>query len=262
HTQEEASRCSSFVGSYSQRRILVAAQEALIAAHSTRLVEEARGMLSAIPEKRPDLRRLYTLISYLDDDDAKGKGTPENTSMHALQEVVRDHIRTVGLAVVKDLQAKGGMDVGVEESTGSPASTRAGVNSDDVVAAMLRVYEHYKVLVRESFDESAGFRAVLDEACKAFVNAVPSAPEWLARYAHCLLDKGFKESKLDEESRQQSLDHVGFLFAYIADKDVFHKYYSKLLSKRIIQLTSVSDEAEERMLANMRKISGFEYTSK
>lgn len=69
--------------------------------------------------------------------------------------------------------------------------------------------------------------------------------------------QGFKESKVDEETRQESLDHVGFLFAYIADKDVFHKYYSKLLSKRIIQLTSVSDEAEERMLKNMRKVGGF-----
>lgn len=67
-------------------------------------------------------------------------------------------------------------------------------------------------------------------------------------------NQGFKESKVDEDTRQQSLDHVGFLFAYIADKDIFHKYYSKLLSKRIIQLTSVSDEAEERMLKNMRKV--------
>lgn len=68
--------------------------------------------------------------------------------------------------------------------------------------------------------------------------------------------QGFKESKVDEDTRQESLDHVGFLFAYIADKDIFHKYYSKLLSKRIIQLTSVSDEAEERMLKNMRKVRG------
>lgn len=61
---------------------------------------------------------------------------------------------------------------------------------------------------------------------------------------------------MDEATRQDSLDHVGFLFAYIADKDIFHKYYSKLLSKRIIQLTSVSDEAEECMLKNLRKVGG------
>lgn len=51
------------------------------------------------------------------------------------------------------------------------------------------MYEHYKGLMADSFDSSPGFRAVLDEACKSFVNAVPQASEWLARYAHCLLDK-------------------------------------------------------------------------
>ena len=51
------------------------------------------------------------------------------------------------------------------------------------------MYEHYKGLMAESFDGSAGFLSVLDEACKSFVNAVPQASEWLARYAHCLLDK-------------------------------------------------------------------------
>lgn len=50
------------------------------------------------------------------------------------------------------------------------------------------------------------------------------------------------------------MERVGFLFAYITDKDVFHKNYSKLLSKRIIQLTSVCDEAEEGMLKYMRKV--------
>jgi cullin 1 len=83
---------------------------------------------------------------------------------------------------------------------------------------MLQVYEHFKQLVSDAFNDSAVFKAVLDDACKAFVNAMPSAPEWLARYAHCLLDKGFKESKLDELSRNEALDRVGFLFAYIADK--------------------------------------------
>ncbi|CAM9386669.1 unnamed protein product, partial [Phaeothamnion confervicola] len=288
---EEASRCASFVGSYTARRILVAAQEALIAAHAERLVDEARAMLSARPEQRADLLRLFTLISYLDDGDTQA-GETTNPSMLALQQVVRDHIRSEGLRVVRDLQAAGGgMDVADEDSLtppahplpplaaaaadvlaagggggggGGPGGSGVGgrVTSDDVVDAMLKVYEHYKCLVAESFPDSAGFRLVLDEACKAFVNAVPRAPEWLARYAHCLLDRGFKESKLDDGAREAALDRVGFLFTYIADKDIFHRYYSKLLSKRIIQLTSVSDEAEERMLANMRRVSGFEFTSK
>lgn len=52
-----------------------------------------------------------------------------------------------------------------------------------------KVYEHYKGLTADSFNGSQGFVGVLDDACKAFVNSVPRAPEWLARHAHSLLDK-------------------------------------------------------------------------
>lgn len=45
-------------------------------------------MLSASPERRMDLRRLYKLISYLDEGDTKASGpVVENTPMNALQEV-------------------------------------------------------------------------------------------------------------------------------------------------------------------------------
>lgn len=45
-------------------------------------------MLSASPEKRVDLRRLYTLISYLEDGETRGGGgAVENGAMKALEEV-------------------------------------------------------------------------------------------------------------------------------------------------------------------------------
>lgn len=45
-------------------------------------------MLSAKPEKRDDLRRLYTLISYLEDGETRGGGgAVENSAMKALEEV-------------------------------------------------------------------------------------------------------------------------------------------------------------------------------
>lgn len=45
-------------------------------------------MLSASPERRVDLRRLYTLITYLEDGETRGSGgVVENTVMKALEEV-------------------------------------------------------------------------------------------------------------------------------------------------------------------------------
>lgn len=64
-----------------------------------------------------------------------------------LIQVVRDHVRNVGLTVVKDLQSKGGMDVSDDDGNGLrddlnllPAGGgKPNVTSDDVVAAMLEV---------------------------------------------------------------------------------------------------------------------------
>lgn len=57
------------------------------------------------------------------------------------KQVVRDHVRNVGLGVVKDLQAKGGMDVSDDEG-GKEDPLTGGTkrcSSDDVVTAMLEV---------------------------------------------------------------------------------------------------------------------------
>lgn len=52
------------------------------------------------------------------------------------------------------------------------------------------------------------------------------------------------------------------IFKYIEDKDVFQKFYWKMLSKRLINASSVSDEAEASMITKLKEAAGFEYTNK
>ena len=52
------------------------------------------------------------------------------------------------------------------------------------------------------------------------------------------------------------------LFKYLEDKDVFLKFYSKMLAKRLTGGTSASEEMEINMLGKMKAFCGFEYTSK
>ena len=42
------------------------------------------------------------------------------------------------------------------------------------------------------------------------------------------------------------------LFKYIDDKDIFQKFYSKILAKRLIYNTSVSEELEENMINRLK----------
>lgn len=52
------------------------------------------------------------------------------------------------------------------------------------------------------------------------------------------------------------------VFKYVEDKDVFQKFYSRLLAKRLVNGTSASDDAEGSMISKLKEACGFEYTSK
>lgn len=52
------------------------------------------------------------------------------------------------------------------------------------------------------------------------------------------------------------------VFKYVEDKDVFQKFYSKMLARRLVNHQSVSDDAEATMISKLKEACGFEYTSK
>jgi len=82
----------------------------------------------------------------------------------------------------------------------------------------------------------------------------------LAKYCDSLLKKSTKHlSELEIDAR---LNNVIIIFKYIDDKDVFQKFYSKLLAKRLVHSMSVSMDSEESMINRLKLACGYEYTSK
>ena len=61
---------------------------------------------------------------------------------------------------------------------------------------------------------------------------------------------------------EKLLNQVMTIFKYIEDKDVFQKFYSKMLAKRLVNGTSASGDAETSMISKLKDASGFEYTNK
>jgi len=47
------------------------------------------------------------------------------------------------------------------------------------------------------------------------------------------------------------------VFKYIEDKDVFQKFYSKMLAKRLVQHMSTSDDAEASMISKLKVLSPY-----
>ena len=52
------------------------------------------------------------------------------------------------------------------------------------------------------------------------------------------------------------------IFKYVEDRDVFQKFYTKLLAKRLVNQSSSSDDAESSMISKLKEACGYEYTSK
>ena len=86
------------------------------------------------------------------------------------------------------------------------------------------------------------------------------SPELLAKYVSVLLQKSKNIAKDDE--LEDTLNQCMIVFKYIEDKDVFQKFYSGLLAKRLVNHMSASDDAEASMISKLKQACGFEYTSK
>jgi cullin 1 len=190
-------------------------------------------------DKDDDLGRMYQLVSHVSD----GLGQLKNH--------LERHIYSQGHAAI---------DKCVDSAINEPKI---------YVQTILDIHKKYNTLVMTAFSNDSGFVESLDKACRRFINnnAVTQAvnmssksPELLARYCDLLLKKSSKNP--EEAELEDTLNQVMVVFKYIEDKDVFQKFYSKMLAKRLVQHMSTSDDAEASMISKLKQACGFEYTSK
>uniref|UniRef100_A0A1B6J777 Cullin-1 n=1 Tax=Homalodisca liturata TaxID=320908 RepID=A0A1B6J777_9HEMI len=190
-------------------------------------------------DKNDDLQRMYELVSRIPD------------GLTELRNILETHIANQGLEAI--------------EKCGESA-----VNDPKIyVSTILEVHKKFNALVLTSFSNDSGFVAALDKACGRFINnnavtrAVSSSsksPELLAKFCDLLLKKSSKNP--EEAELEDTLNQVMVVFKYIEDKDVFQKFYSKMLARRLVQHMSASDDAEASMISKLKQACGFEYTSK
>jgi cullin 1 len=186
-----------------------------------------------------DLHRMYSLLARITD------------GLNPLRVSFEAHVKKAGLSAIERISQN-------ENETMDPKS---------YVDTLLEVHKKYNDLVQSAFSGEAGFVAALDKACGEFVNrnkvckdATSKSPELLARFCDQLLKKSAKNPEEDE--LEDVLNNVMTVFKYVEDKDVFQKFYSKMLAKRLVNGTSASDDAEGSMISKLKEACGFEYTSK
>lgn len=92
------------------------------------------------------------------------------------------------------------------------------------------------------------------------MNAQSQTPSYIAGYADNELTTGLK-GKSNEET-ESILDAIVRLFCCLHGRDVFIKVYSKKLSYRLLNKTSISREAEEIMLNKLKVECGLNTVNK
>ncbi|VDM42288.1 unnamed protein product [Toxocara canis] len=229
-TEEERSR--RFLHKCSYEKVTRLCQDVMVSAHKERLHAVCHEMIQTF--QKHDLHNMYTLL----------KPIPRGLAV-----VIREFesfVKKTGLDAISDLQGDNVPHQFVEN--------------------VLQVYEKFSAMVTEVFEGDGDFCGALDKALQAVVNyreeqrQSPKASERLARYTDTLLRKSAKG--LSEAEVDQKLSHAIIIFRYIEDKDVFQKFYSKMLATRLISNVSVSKDAEESMITKLKQACGFEFTSK
>jgi len=226
--EEEALRCTKFLPPSCHAKVSACLTEQLVTRQLPSL-HAAAGQLVR-QERRADVANMYRLLR------------PVPGSLKPLVDVLQTHIKERGFESVQSLAG---------ESV-----------ARQFLDCLLGVHAKYSQLVSEVLQGDALFQEALHRAFEAVVNARrgPRSAEIIAKYCDTLLkksNKGLTESEIDDKLSKSIV-----IFKYVEDKDVFQKFYSRHLAKRLIQGLSVSMELEELMINRLKAACGYEFTSK
>ena len=234
--QEEKDRVGLYLHQDIMTPLMKTCLGVLVNGHSALLRDEFQVLLDT--DRQDDLARMYKLLSKIID------------GLEPLRTKFEAHVRKSGLAAVEK--------VAMEGETMDPKV---------YVDALLEVHTQYQQLVENAFTGESEFVRSLDNACKEFVNrnkvcvtGSTRSPELLAKYTDQLLKKSGKSA--EEADLEKSLIQIMTIFKYIEDKDVFQKFYSRMLAKRLVYSSSASEDAETSMIGKLKEACGYEYTNK
>lgn len=257
---QENLRAHRFLHPSSYPKVTRECEQQMVGAHLGFLQQECGPMMEA--ERRTDLARMYTLLRPLGP-----------RALEGLVSQLQRHVERVGLGRLQQQQGgevspspscSSSLADGVGGGTHSPSPS--SISPQHFVEAVLQVHATYQDMVKEVFQGDQQFVGALDKACATIINNRGTtkqpcrSPELLAKYCDALLKKSAKG--ISESEVEDKLTHSITVFKYIDDKDVFQKFYAKMLAKRLIHSQSMSMDVEEAMINKLKQACGYEFTSK
>ncbi|KAG0209305.1 Cullin-2 [Mortierella sp. GBA30] len=231
---QEGTRNHRYCHPTSHARVIQECETQYISEHQGSIQSEFERMIAS--ERTEDCMMAYSLLSRIENGIAPLLLTFEKY----ITTVGRDIILGLGASITKDPR--------------------------EYVERLIELHAKYMQMCAKVFTNDAAFVAAVDKAFRTVVNDTATntaarSPEVMARYTDTMLRKKQKTG-LSEAEIEDRLTRVVILFKYIDDKDLFQKFYSRVLAKRLIFDSSLSAEAEANMISRLKSACGVEYTSK
>eukprot|EP01022_Parablepharisma_sp_SALTPOND_P020080 TRINITY_DN3553_c0_g1_i1.p2 TRINITY_DN3553_c0_g1~~TRINITY_DN3553_c0_g1_i1.p2 ORF type:complete len:644 (-),score=82.86 TRINITY_DN3553_c0_g1_i1:7834-9765(-) len=227
--KKEEDKVLNFLDKETRPKLLESLEIVLIDEKAQALTEKERtGVADMLKEKRQDeLKKLYSLLA-----------RKQNTLQY-IYDKMKPYIEGRGRAVVGD-----------KEVLRDPFL---------FINKLLELKKEMDDMVREAFSNHPSFMQTRDRAFQSFMNDCAYTPSFLGEYVDMLMKQGLKGKEADME---QYIDDVFDLFKLLKQKDAFTARHQQLYALRLLQNTSISQDAEEMLISRLKIELGAQYVSK
>lgn len=253
---QEELRASRYLHTSSKPKVTASLHKVLIDSHKEAMLSEFELMLQS--DRKSHMNALYSLLSR------------QENGCEDLKTALFNFIVKTSDTALKALVEKASEEADQQAQAKGPAKRRKNdrgaaqhVAPSAYVETLTQLYKRFSELVSQAFSDDPSFVTTMDRAYKDAVNALsmcddPSlGPELLARQSDALLKKG--AAPLSETELELKLQQLITVFKYVDDKDIFQNFYSKLLAKRLISSSSVSEDTERSTIASLKSLCSSEF---
>lgn len=205
-------------------------------------------------ERTEDLARLLRMFML----------PPEEAGIKLLRQRLKESIIGRGKAINEEC----------DEGSSAPAQNTEGKKPAEVGTAkstvvqtaikwmsdVLALKDVFDRLLTNAWGGEVSIQTAINEAFESFVNQNKKAAEFVSLFIDDHLKRGMKGKT--EAEVDTLIDRTISIFRFIADKDVFERYYKAHLAKRLLQSRATDDEAERGMIGKLKVECGFAFTQK
>lgn len=259
--REEVDRCRSTLSETTTPKIERVVEEELIENKIHDLIESESGVKFMINNERiEELGLIYDLNARVDSKKAELVRAIQNRVVEMGNEINQS---TTSTALGQPQPTENGED----GEKGKKAAADKAVNQQTVAALkwvedVLALKDRFDLIWKRAFESDQGMQTALTRSFAEFINspAFPRSSEYISLFIDENMKKGIKGKT--EAEVDVVLEKAITLLRYIADKDLFERYYKKHLCKRLLMAKSLSNDVEQQMISRMKIELGNNFTSK